>query len=92
MRIDLWADTERDSKHAYIDNFIYGRTVNATGFAPSFRSFNNLPIANFLYAYYTPSGKPVLLENNNVIYLGITMEDGLSNQIQSKENDARIDI
>ena len=87
LGIDSWADTVCVGKNAYVEEFISGRTVNATGFAPSLGSLNNLPIANVLYAYDTTSGKTVLLDHNNVIYLGPTMEYGLANPIQSKEND-----
>ena len=34
-----------------------------------------------------PSDKTVFIEHNNVIYLGLTMEDGLANPIQSEDND-----
>ena len=34
-------------------------------------------------------GKTVLVEHNNVIYLGPKMEDSLDNPIQSEENDVR---
>ena len=67
MGIDSWSDTGCAGKHAYLEEFIYGRPVNATRFAPSLGSLNNLPIANVLYAYDTPSGKTVLLEHKNVI-------------------------
>ena len=84
MGIDSWSDTGCAGKHAYVEEFIYGIPVNATGFAPSLGSLNDLPIANVLYAYDTPSGKTVLLDHNNVIYLGPTMEDILANPLQSE--------
>ena len=87
LGIYSWDDTACAGKHAYVEEFIYGGTVNDTGFAPSLGSLNNLPIVNVLYAYYTPSGKAVLVEHNNFIYLGPTMKDGLANPIQSEEND-----
>ena len=87
MGIDSCADTGCAGKHAYVEEFISGRTVNATGFAPYLGSLNNLLIANVIYAYDTHSGKKLLLEHNNVIYLGTTMEYGLANTIQSEEND-----
>ena len=93
LGIYSWADTGCASKHAYVEEFIYGRTVNVTVFAPYLGSFkNNLLFVNIIYAYDTPSGKTVLLDHNNVIYLGPTMEDGLDSPIQSEENDVRIDI
>ena len=67
LGIDSWANTGYSGKHAYVEEFISGRTVNATGFAPSLGSLKNLPIDNVLYAYDTPSGKTVLLEHKNVI-------------------------
>ena len=73
LGIDFWADTGCADKHAYFEEFISGRTVKATRFAPSLGSLNNLPITNVLYAYDTPSGKTVLLDHNNVIYLKPTM-------------------
>ena len=92
LGIDSWDDTGCAGKHVYVEEFISGRTVNAIGFAPSLGSLNNLPITNVLYAYDTPSGKTVLLEHKNDIYLGPTMEDGLANPIQSEDNDVRIKI
>ena len=69
LGIDSWDDTLCASKHAYVEEFIFGRTVNVTVFAPSLGSFkNNLLFVNILYAYDTPSGKTVLLEHNNVIW------------------------
>ena len=65
LGINSWADRGCARKHAYIEEFISGRTVNATVFAPSLGSLNNLTIANVLYAYDTTSGKQY--------YLSITM-------------------
>ena len=90
MGIYYWADTGCSGKHAFVEAFISGRTVSATGFTPSLVSLNNLTIANVLYKYDTPSVKTVLLEHKNVIYLGPTMEDVLANPIQSEENDVLI--
>ena len=59
LGIDSWANTVCASKHAYAEEFIFGRTVNATGFAPSLGLLNNLPIVNVIYAYDTPSGTTV---------------------------------
>ena len=84
LGIHSWADIGCAGKYAYVEEFISGRTVNAIGFSPSLGSLNNLPIANVLYAYDTSSGKTLLLEYKNVLYLGPKMKYGLANPIQSE--------
>ena len=68
LGIDSWANTGCAGENAYAEEFISGRTANATGFAPSLGSINNLSIDKVIYAYDKPSGNTVLLELNNVIY------------------------
>ena len=92
LGFDTWADTSCSGKHAYVESFVEGRTVNATGFTSSLGTMNDLPIANVLYAYDTFDGETILLENHNTIYLGDKMDDSLLNPIQSEENDVRIDL
>jgi hypothetical protein len=50
LGIDSWADTGCSGKHAYVEEFIEGKMVTATGFTKSLGSVRNLPIANVLYA------------------------------------------
>ena len=92
LGIDTWADTSCAGKHAYVEEFIEGASVTATGFTHSLGKLENLPIANVVYAYDYNDGTTILLENNNAIYLGDAMNDSLLNPIQSEENDVRIDI
>ena len=92
LGLDSWADTSCAGKHAYIESFIEGKTVNATGFSSALGSLNNLPIVNALYAYDTHEGQTLIIENNNAIYLGSKMEDSLVNPIQAEDNDVRIDL
>ena len=92
LGIDSWADTCCAGKHAYVEEFIEGKTVTATGFTSSLGSIKSLPIANVLYAYDAPDGTVIVLECNNSIYLGDKMNDSLLNPIQAEEVGVRIDI
>ena len=91
LGIDSWADTCCAGKHCYVQEFIEGKMVTASGFTSSLGKLENLPIANVVYAYDDPGGFVLLLECNNSIYLGDQMEDSLLNPIQCEENDVRID-
>ena len=91
LGVDTWADTSCSGKHAYVESFVEGRTVNATGFTSSLGTMKNLPIANVVYAYDTHQGETILIENYNTIYLGKEMCDSLLNPIQAEENDVRVD-
>jgi hypothetical protein len=92
LGIDSWADTSCAGKHAYVESFVEGKTVNATGFSSALGSMKNLPIVNVVYAYDKPNGETILLENYNAIYLGTNMNDSLLNPIQAEENEVHIDI
>ena len=92
LGVDSWADTCCAGKHCYVEEFLEGKVVNATGFTPSLGSVQNLPIAHVLYAYDSANGEVYLLECNNSIYLGEEMVDSLVNPIQCEENEVRIDI
>ena len=92
LGLDSWAGTGCTGKHAYVDEFIVGSTVFASGFADSLGKLNDLPFANVLYAYDRLDGTTVLLEHNNVIYLGDNMEDSLATPIQCEENNVHVDL
>ena len=92
MGIDSWADTCCAGKHCYVEEFIEGKVVNATGFSPSLGSVPNLPLANVLYAYDSQDGQVYVIECNNSIYLGEDMTDSLVNPIQCEDNNVRVDI
>ena len=92
LGIDSWADTSCAGKHAYVESFIEGKTVNATGFSSSLGSMKNLPIVNVVYAYDHANGQTLLIENHNAIYLGEHMNDSLLNPIQAEENNVHIDL
>ena len=51
LGLDTWADTGCSGKHAYVEEFLIGKTVTAMGFSSSLRKLDNLPYANVLYAY-----------------------------------------
>ena len=70
LGIDSWADTCCAGKHAFVEEFIEGKTVTASGFTASLGSLKNLPLANVLYAYDGKDGKVTLIECNNAIYMG----------------------
>ena len=91
LGIDSWADTCCAGKHAFVEEFIEGKTVTATGFTSSLGSVSNLPIANVVYAYDSKDGTVILLECNNSIYLGDKMSDSLMNPIQAEEIGVRVD-
>ena len=91
LGIDSWADTCCAGKHAFVEEFVEGKIVNATGFTPSLGALNGLPIAHVVYAHDTLDGSVLLLECNNSIYLGDNMADGLINPIQCEENGVRVD-
>jgi hypothetical protein len=70
LGIDSWADTCCAGKHCYVQEFVDGKTVTASGFTSSLGSLQNLPIANVIYAYDHSNGTTLLLECNNAIYMG----------------------
>ena len=92
LGIDSWADTCCAGRHCYVEEFVQGKVVNATGFTSTLGSLNNLPIAHVLYAYDQPDGTTSVIECNNSIYLGEDMVDSLVNPIQCKDNDVCVDL
>ena len=92
LGIDTWTDTMCSGKHAFVEEFVEGKSVTATGFTPSLGSLPSLPIANVLYAYDAADGTVLVLEANNSIYLGDKMNDSLMNPIQAEEVDVRVDV
>lgn len=92
LGLDTWADTGCSGKHAFVEEFIEGRTVTATGFTSSLGSMRGLPLANVLYAYDSEDGEVLILEHNNTIYLGDKLVDSLANPLQSEFNGVRIDL
>ena len=92
LGIDTWADTGCSGKHAYVEKFIEGKSVNVGGFSNSLGSLDGIPFANVLYACDLCNGTVVLLEHTNTIYLGKDMNDSLANPIQCEKNGVRIDI
>ena len=91
LGIDTWADTACAGRHAFVEEFVEGKVVNAQGFSSSLGKISNLPIANVLYAYDAPDSSVILLECNNSIYLGDDMDDSLINPIQCEDNGVRED-
>ena len=91
LGIDSWADTSCAGKHAYVEEFVVGKFVNASGFTSQLGTIKSLPIANVLYAYDDENGQTIILESNNAIYLGEMMEDSLMNPIQAEEEGVRVD-
>ena len=92
LGLDSYADTSCSGRHAFVEEFIEGKLVTATGFSSSLGSMKNLPMANVLYAYDKSDGRTIILEHNNTIYLGGDMDDSLANPIQSEEVGIRIDL
>ena len=92
LGLDSWADTDCAGKHAHVEEFVLDKTVTATGISPSLGKLDNLPIAHVLYAYDHTEGSVILLEHNDVIYLGDNMADSLSNPLQSEEAGVGVDL
>ena len=92
LGIDTWADTNCAGRHAFVEEFVIGKTVTATGFTSSLGSVPDLPVVNVLYAYDTNDGTVILLEVNNAIYLGDRMSNSLMNPIQAEEIGVRVDV
>ena len=61
LALDSYADTSCSSRHAFVEEFIEGKTVSVTGFFSSLGSVKNLLMANVLYAYDKVDGKPAYL-------------------------------
>lgn len=62
---DTWADTGCTGKHEFVEEFIEGTTVTASGFANSLGKLKDLPLANVVYAYDKVDGTTILLEQNH---------------------------
>ena len=92
LGLDSWVDTCCAGKHAFVEEFIQGKTVTATGFTSALGTMSNLPIANVVYAFDAPDSTVILLECNNSIYLGDKMDDSLVNPIQAEEAGVHIDL
>ena len=74
LRLDIYADTSCSGNHAYVEEFIRGKTVTAMGFSTSLGKLDTLPYAHILYPYDHVNGSVLLIENNN-------MKDSPSNPI-----------
>ena len=92
LGIDSWADTTCSGKHAYVSEFIMGKSITAAGFTPALGQMEDLSIANVIYAYDTDTEDTILLGCNNIIYKEKHMQDSLINPIQCEEIDVRVDI
>ena len=92
LGIDSWADTGCSIRHAYVEEFVVGKAVSATGFSPSLGKLDNLRYVHVLYAYGHQDGTTLIIKHNNTIYLGEDMEDSLCKTIQSEEAGTRVDI
>ena len=92
LGFDTWADTSCAGRHAFIESFVEGKTVNAVGFSSSLGALENLPIVNAVYAYDFNDGRTILLENCNAIYVGESMEDSLVNPLQCEDNGVKVDL
>ena len=70
LGFDTWADTSCSGKHAYVEAFVEGKMVTATGFSSTLGQLENLHVAHVVYAHDLNDGRVILLENNNTIYMG----------------------
>ena len=92
LGLHTWADTGCSGKHAYVQEYLIGKPVTVMGFSSSLGKLENSAYAHLLYAYDHDDGSVLLIEHNNTIYLGDTMQDSLSNPMQSEEISIRIDL
>ena len=69
LGLDSWADTGCSGRHAYVEEFVIGKTVTAIGFSSALGKLDNLLYAHVLYAYDHEDGWILLLEHNNTIYM-----------------------
>ena len=53
LGLDYWDDTSSSGKHSYVEEFVEGCTITATGLTSVIRSMKDLHIKNLLYAYDT---------------------------------------
>ena len=61
LGLDTWVDTGYSGRHAYVDEFLIGKTVTAMGFSSSLWKLDNLPYAHVSYAYNYEDGLVLLL-------------------------------
>ena len=92
LGLDTWADTCCMGKHAHVREIIEGKTVSASGFAATLPTVNDIPIANCSLAYDALDGTTYILEVNNALYLGDTMDHCLLCPNQCEDNGIRIDL
>ena len=92
LGLDYWSETGCSDKHAYVDEFVEGKSVNVTGSTSTLVSIDNIPISDVLYEFDKEDGTVVWLEHNNTIYKGDNMIDSLDNPIQCEDNYTRIDL
>ena len=92
LALDSWAGTACAGKHDHVEQFVLGKIVTAIGFSSSLGKLDNLAVTHVLYAYDHAQGSVILLEHNNVIYMGDNMVDSLSNPIQSEEAGVGLDV
>ena len=65
--LDSQADTGCSVEHAYVNEFVDGKSVNVNGFTSNLGSIDNLTIAHVQYEFYKEDGTEVLREHNNTI-------------------------
>ena len=92
LGLDTWADTCCMGKHAHVREIIEGKTVSASGFAATLPTVNDIPIANCSLAYDALNGTTYILEVNNALYLGDTMDHCLLCPNQCEDNGIRMDL
>ena len=51
MGLDYWDDTGCSVKHAYVDKFVEGKSVNVDILTYTLGSIDNIPIAHVLYVF-----------------------------------------
>ena len=72
--------------------FVEGRNVTDTGLFSSLGSLKDIHIFNFIYAYEKLDETTILLEHNNIIYMGYMTEDYFEKYLHSKDNGIHVYI
>ena len=88
--MDSWGGTSFSVKHAYVEEFVEGIIVNATGFTIALRYMKYPPISNLLYACDLSDGTTIILDHKNTIYMVNDIVESLYNPIQTNLKSLKI--
>ena len=67
--MDSWGGTSFSVKHAYVEEFVEGRSITDTVFTSELGSMKHPTITNLLYVYDLSDETTIILEHNLTIYM-----------------------